>query len=262
MNRDERLDAILKLLSEDITSVAALTEELGASPATIRRDLNVLAQRNLIERTHGGARERSVAYDLPRRYRRAANAPALKAIAKKAVEKIPVNGVIGFSGGATTTAVARELSRRDDLIEGLTIVTNAVDIAVLLAVHPQLKVVVTGGVLNQDSYELIGAFADQVLQSLWLDVAFIGVSSFDSVSGGCTISEREAHINSIMAHRAEHAIVVADSSKYGRRAFATIGGIDTFPSIITDRGLPQDARDELASAGFQVEIADPSELEE
>ncbi|WP_309131932.1 DeoR/GlpR family DNA-binding transcription regulator [Brevibacterium sp.] len=258
--REDRLDVILARLDRDgAVGVESLSEDLGVSVATIRRDLDLLEQKRLLERTHGGAKSRAVNYELSLRYKEAASAEAKAAIARVAVEKIAPGSVIGLSGGTTTFMVADALSQRDELLQDLTVVTNAVDIANKLAVHPGLKVIVCGGVINASSFELVGSFVDSVLRSLWLDLAFIGVHAISVDGGGMTANEQEAYVNRLMAQRADQAIVVADSSKYGSRAFASVGGTEIFSTIITDSDLDDRARHDLLGAGFSVEIAQMDE---
>ncbi|SMX83102.1 MULTISPECIES: DeoR/GlpR family DNA-binding transcription regulator [unclassified Brevibacterium] len=254
--REDRLDSILSKLDRETTvGVEALSQELGVSLATVRRDLDLLEQRRLVERTHGGATRRAVDYDLSLRYKEAASTEAKAAIARAAVDRISPGSVIGLSGGTTTFMVADALSRRDDLLRDLTIVTNAVDIANRLAIHPGIKVIVCGGVINTSSFELVGSFVDSVLRSIWLDLAFVGVHAISASAGGMTANEDEAYVNRLMAERAEQAIVVADSSKYGRRSFASVGGTEVFQTIITDSQLEAGAADELVQAGYDVELA-------
>lgn len=255
-SREDRLDAILARLDQQgVVGVEALSADLGVSLATVRRDLDLLEQRRLLERTHGGAKRRAVDYDLSLRYKEAASTEAKAAIARASVESIQPGSVIGLSGGTTTFMVADALSQRDDLLQNLTVVTNAVDIAHKLAVHPGIKVIVCGGLINTSSFELVGSFVDAVLRNIWLDVAFIGVHALSAADGGMTINEDEAYVNRLMAQRAERAIVVADASKYGKRSFASIGGTEVFSSIITDDSLGAEALAELEQAGFTVELA-------
>ncbi|GAA3835296.1 DeoR/GlpR family DNA-binding transcription regulator [Brevibacterium ammoniilyticum] len=258
--REDRLDRILARLDRDSTvGVEALSEELGVSLATVRRDLDVLEGRRLLERTHGGASRRNVDYDLSLRYKEAAATEAKAAIARVAIDRIAPGSTVGLSGGTTTFMVADALSQRDDLLHDLTIVTNAVDIANKLAVHPGIKVIVCGGVINTSSFELVGSFVDAVLRGIWLDLAFIGVHAFSASAGGTTANEDEAYVNRLMAQRAERAVVVADSSKYGRRSFASVGGTEVFGEIITDDSLGEEALSELTAAGFTVDLA-PTDL--
>ncbi|MFB4354551.1 DeoR/GlpR family DNA-binding transcription regulator [Microbacterium sp. LS_15] len=258
MKRAARLEAILEMLAgQGEVGVDELVERFEASPATIRRDLDSLAARRLLTRTHGGAVGQSVAYELPIRYKSHQQTGHKERIAAAAARLVEPGAVIGLSGGTTTTAIAGALAARDDLSGvGVTVVTNAVNIAAQLAMRPDIKVVVTGGVIHSRSFELVGPFVEQLLRGVRLDIAFIGVNAMDPVDGARTDDEREAAVNRMMAERAQRAVIVADSSKVGRGSFASIGGADLFQTLITDRGLSSSLREEFAAAGYRVVVAD------
>lgn len=258
MNRAARLNAILELLGEQgEVGVDELVERFGASHATTRRDLDSLAERRLLTRTHGGAVAQSVAYELPIRYKSHLRTAEKERIAASASALVSPGQVVGLSGGTTTTAIASALASRDDLAdEGLTIVTNAVNIAAQLAMRPDIKVVVTGGVIHSRSYELVGPFVEQLLGGVQLDIAFIGVNGLTAERGATTHDEREAAVNRTMAERAARAFIVADSSKAGRAAFAFVGGAELFPTVLTDAGISASDRAALQGAGYEVRIAE------
>lgn len=254
MKRAARLTAILDLLADQgEVSVDDLVERFGASAATTRRDLDSLAERRLLTRTHGGAVAQSVAYELPIRFRSHHATGAKEQIAAVAASLIEPGQVVGLSGGTTTNAIATALAARDDLAgRGITVVTNAVNIAAQLAMRPEFKVVVTGGVIHARSFELVGPFVEQLLSGIRLDVAFIGVNALSADAGASTHDEAEAAVNRMMAQRADRAVMVADSSKIGRTAFAHVGGPDLFPLVITDSAATDDQRTALTDAGFEV----------
>lgn len=261
MNRTERLSALLDLLAETgRVEVDDVIEHLGVSPATARRDLDALAEQQLLTRTRGGAVSHSVAYDLPLRYKNTRQADQKLAIARAASAMVPRGAVVGLCGGTTTTAVADALTTRADIMEpgadpGLTVVTNAINIAMLLSARPQIKTVMTGGVVHSRSYELVGGFVEAVLATLTMDVAFIGANGLDAEAGPTCHDEREAAVNALMASRARRAVLVVDSSKIQRRTFAAFGGPDTFPTVITDDGVAPTALENLTAAGFEVVVA-------
>jgi DeoR family transcriptional regulator, aga operon transcriptional repressor len=262
MNRAERLSAVLDLLAEDgQIEVDRIVERLGVSPATARRDLDALAHQQLLTRTRGGAVAHSVAYDLPIRYKNQQNPAAKAAIAHAASALVPRGAVIGLCGGTTATAIADALMSRADIMEpshdpSLTVVTNAINIAMQLAMRPQIKTVVTGGVVHARSYELVGAYTDAVLAHITLDLAFIGVNGVDAVVGPTSHDEREAAVNALMASRATNAVLVADASKIDKRAFAAIGHRRLFSTIITDAGATLEQRQRLTDAGYDVIVAE------
>ncbi|MBW1639868.1 MULTISPECIES: DeoR/GlpR family DNA-binding transcription regulator [Microbacterium] len=258
MKRTARLTAILDLLAaQGEITVEELVDRFGASPATARRDLDSLAEQRLLTRTHGGAVAQSVAYELPIRYKSHLRADEKDRIGRAASALVAPGSVVGLSGGTTTTAIAAALAARDDLADQpLTIVTNAVNIAAQLATRPDIKVVVTGGVIHSRTYELVGPFVEQLLRGIRLDVAFIGVNGMDPVDGASTHDEREAAVNRIMAERARRPIVVADSGKIGASAFAAVGDASLFPTLLTDTGLSAAYRTAFQDAGYEVLLAD------
>jgi DeoR family transcriptional regulator of aga operon len=262
MNRAERLSAVLDLLAESgQVEVDQIVERLDVSPATARRDLDALASQQLLTRTRGGAVAHSVAYDLPIRYKNQQHPASKAAIARAASDLVPRGAVIGLCGGTTATAIVEQLLTRGDIMEpsadpGLTVVTNAINIAMQLAVRPQIKTVVTGGVVHARSYELVGSYTDAVLGSITLDYAFIGVNGIDPVIGPTSHDEREAAVNALMASRAANAVLVADSSKIDKRAFAAIGSGRLFSTLITDNGVTRDQLARLADRGYDVIVAE------
>ena len=261
MNRAERLNAVLDLLAETgQIEVEDIVAKLDVSAVTARRDLVALASRQLLTRTRGGAVGQSVAYDLPIRYKREQHAPEKLRIAQAASALVPRGSVVGLCGGTTSTAVASVLGSRPDLMEpsphpNLTVVTNAINIAAQLVMRPQIKTVVTGGVVHARSYELVGPYSDVVLERITMDIAFIGVNGIDPVVGPTVHDEGEASVNSLMARRATRAVVVADSSKIGRTAFATLGGPTILSTLITDDGITAEQRAAFVERGVEVIVA-------
>jgi len=246
----QRWNALLELVARDGTiEVERAARELGVSTATIRRDLDHLAQQQLLTRTRGGAKANSVSYDLPLRYKSARRAGEKERIAKATAALVPPGSVVGLNGGTTTTEVARALSTRADLNTSdgpaLTVVTNALNIANELIVRRNVKIVVTGGVARPQSYELIGPLATRLLGELTLDQLCLGVDAISVADGATAYNEGEASINQLMVGRAREVIVVADSSKLDRHAFARICPIDEVDVLVTDQ-----AADERVVAGF------------
>ncbi|MER7200049.1 DeoR/GlpR family DNA-binding transcription regulator [Streptomyces sp. NPDC000188] len=256
MSRDARWKSLLELLVErgrlDVEEAAA---DLGVSAATIRRDFDQLAEQQMLVRTRGGAVVHGVSYELPLRYKTARNASEKERIAKAVAELITPGEAVGLTGGTTTTEVARALAVRPDLASGspaLTIVTNALNIANELAVRPQFKIVVTGGVARPQSYELIGPLADGVLSQITIDTAVLGVVVFDVAPGAAAHDEAEAAINRLLCERAERVIVAADSSKLGQRAFARICSTERIGTLVTDSAVDAATVERFEEAGVKV----------
>jgi DeoR family transcriptional regulator of aga operon len=248
VSKTERLGRILELLARDGTvTVADLAGELRVSDATVRRDLQALGEQRLLERSHGGAVAHGTAHELPVRYR-TGRSDEKRRIARAAAELVTDGIAIALTGGTTTTEVARMLVARQDL----TVVTNALNIAVELAVRPDLKLIVTGGVARSASYELVGSLADATLRGLYVDLAFVGVDGVDAERGLTTQNEVEATTNRALMARANRTVVVADASKLGRVAFAQIAGIGDADELITNTGADAEQVERLRAAGLVV----------
>jgi DeoR family transcriptional regulator of aga operon len=253
VSRYDRWNAILELLSQEgRLSVEEAAQSLDVSTATIRRDFDQLAQQQMLMRTRGGAVAQSVSYDLPLRYKTARHADEKHRIADAAAELVAPGGVVGLNGGTTTSELARTLATRSTLESGFTIVTNALNIAAELTVRQHVKIVVTGGVARQQSYELIGPLASGVLEQVTLDVAFLGVDALDVELGASAHHEGEASVNNLLISRAAQVVVVADSSKIGKRAFSRICPIGRIDTLVTDSRLPDALADQLVDVGVKV----------
>ncbi|TNC24548.1 DeoR/GlpR family DNA-binding transcription regulator [Amycolatopsis alkalitolerans] len=238
MDRHERLNALLEMVGQRARiDVEESARELRVSPATIRRDLDHLAGRQLLTRTRGGATASNVAYDLPLRQKTAGHAAQKHRIGLAAARLAHRGMVIGIAGGTTATEVSRALATRPEFNEGdatLTVVTNALNIAHELTLRPSIKVVTTGGVARTRSFELTGPLAAPVLNELSLDLVFIGAGAVDPVRGLYAGHEAEASVNRLFTRHAQKVVAVADSSKLGAFAFARICGPADIQTLITD----------------------------
>jgi len=249
MRQADRLTAVLERLSQNGSlGVVELAEQLDVSPATVRRDLKLLEEQHLLSRTHGGAVANGVVYELPLHYRSGRHGDEKRRIAREAASRVSEGTAIGLTGGTTTTEVARAIVA----LPRLTVVTNSLSIASELAVRPNLKLVVTGGVARVESYELVGPLAEASLAGLNVDRVFVGVDGISARAGLTTHHEVEAHTNRALIDRAEVVTVVADGSKLGVTAFAQICELGPVTELITDADAPRDVVDELTAQGIAV----------
>ena len=259
-NRYARMNALLDAMAADgHLEVGELARQLGVSPTTIRRDLNLLHEQQLVTRTRGGAVATTANYDLPIRYRKADHGDEKARIGRAAAAMLAPGDTVGINGGTTTTEVARaiaEIHPASALPGGpprqITIVTNAINIANELTVRRHVRLVMTGGVSRLQSFELTGPLAADTLAQVDLDYAMIGVDAFDPDSGAKAADEDEARVNQLMVRQARRAVVVADSSKLTARAFARICPLSDVHTFITDTGAPAEAVARIRRAGVQV----------
>jgi DeoR/GlpR family transcriptional regulator of sugar metabolism len=260
-DRPRRWDALLDLVAErGRLSVGEAASRLRVSEATVRRDFTALADQRLVTRTHGGVVAASVAYDLPARYRARAAADPTERIAAAAASLVDAGTVVGLNGGRTTSATARRLAARDDLQAtagrpGLTVVTNALNIATEMVLRPYIRTVALGGVVRPYSYELTGDLARLVLDQLWLDVLLLGVEGLDPVAGATCHDDTEAGVDAAMVARSRRVVVVAASEKLGARSFARICGADDIDVLVTDSAADAAVVADLRSAGVDVRTA-------
>ena len=261
MSRYRRWNRLLELLAaEGQLQVERAAKELGVSTATIRRDFDDLASQQMLARIRGGAVAQGVTYDLPLRYRSERHPSEKQRIAVVAAGLVQPGQVVGLNGGTTTTEVARALAIRTDLstaagTPAVTVVTNALNIATELAVRQHIKIVVTGGVARPQSYELTGPLATGVLERVSIDIAILGVDAIDAAAGAMAQHEGEASTNALMASQGSQVVVVADSSKIGRRAFARICAASEVDVLVTDSDISDEAAARFAEAGVQVMTA-------
>jgi DeoR family transcriptional regulator of aga operon len=134
------------------------------------------------------------------------------------------------------------------------VVTNALNIASELAVRPHVKIVVTGGVARPASFELSGPLASRILDEITMDLVFLGVDAVDPVHGAYAHHEGEASINRLMTERARRVVVVADSSKLGRHAFARICPTSAIDTLITDSAAPAELATAFEAEGVTVKL--------
>jgi DeoR family transcriptional regulator of aga operon len=224
--------------------------DLSVSPATVRRDLQSLHEQRLLERTHGGAVAIGGLYELPMRHKTELHRDEKTRIARAAAAHVREGMSVALTGGTTTTEVSRMLVHRGQL----TVVTNAVNIAAELAVRPNIRLIVSGGVARSASYELVGPLADDALRQLNIEVAFVGVNGITASTGLTTHDEVEARTDRVLVERSARVIVVADGSKVGAAALAIIVGLDPVERLITTPDADADALREIRARGVEVEV--------
>jgi DeoR family transcriptional regulator of aga operon len=249
MQRKQRLNQIVSAVVEKGTlDVVTLAEQFACSQATIRRDLEVLERQRLVSRTHGGATTHAAFNDLPLGYKTAQDLTEKRRIARQALEFLDGARVIGMTGGTTVTEFARLLLDRD----GLTVVTNALNIATDLLANPGLRVFAAGGEVRSSSQESVGPTAEAFLSGYNIDVAFIGVDGVDAAAGCTNYDPVGARVNAILQQRGRMSVVLADATKISRVALAQVCAMSDVDVLITDSRAPQAALDQIRRQGCRV----------
>ena len=249
MNRKQRLNAIVAaVVARGTLDAALLAREFEVSLATVRRDLDLLERQRRVSRTRGGVRMHSAFNDLPLSLKTTQDLPEKKRIADQALEYLNGARVIGLTGGTTLTEFATGLVDR----EGLTVVTNALNVATSLLVNPGLRVLAAGGEVRSSSQEAVGPSAEAFLSGYNLDVAFVGVDGVDA-RGGCTnYDPAGARVNAVMVERARRVVVLADASKVGRVALAQVCRMTQVDVLVTDNRLPDEECEKIQAEGCVI----------
>ena len=252
MATDRQMKILHYLTRHDMLEVTRLSEMLQTSPSTIRRELKVMEANGLLVREHGNARLREpIRYEMPFEKRAIQQAEAKRKIAAMAKNLIKPGHVVGLSGGTTTTELARQLRT----VENITVVTSAINVALELQGQSSKRVVVTGGILNQESYELMGDLTVQSLRNIHLDFVFHSASGIDVDFGVSLADEPDAVIARAFKKATDQIIVIADHTKIGQRTFARFCALAEIDLLITDDGLTREQSLALEKAGLKVLIA-------
>jgi DeoR family transcriptional regulator of aga operon len=251
MRRNLRLNQILSaVVAHGSLEVPELASQFGVSNATIRRDLDVLERQRLVSRTRGGATTHAAFNDLPLSYKTAQDLAEKRRIGYEARRYLTGARVIGMTGGTTVTEFARLLSEH----EGITVVTNALNVALHLVENPRLRVFAAGGEIRSSSQESVGHSTEAFLAEYNLDVAFIGVDGVDAAAGFTNYDPAGARANAVLQQRARTVIVLADATKIGRVALAQVCGMPDVDLLITDDRAPEDRISAIRAGGCAVTL--------
>lgn len=239
---EERRRRIVELLErQESVTVEDLVEAFGVSSVTVRADLEALKDAGLLVRSHGGALRRSdVLRDVPTKVKETLAHAQKVRIAERAVALIKEDETILLDSGTTTLEVARQIRRVG--LRSLTVITNALDIALELSASPQVRLIMLGGILRHVSRSFVGPQAEQAVRGLNADRAFIGVDGLDPEHGLSTPDVLEAQLTALMIQVAREVVIVVDASKFGRRSLSVIGALEAGYKIITDRAVPREMR--------------------
>ncbi|MCB9067309.1 MAG: DeoR/GlpR transcriptional regulator [Calditrichae bacterium] len=249
----ERQSKIIDMMNTDgRVTVDELSQIFDVSTVTIRNDLDILSRNGMLQRIHGGAVRKKFSHlDLPIFEKQKYHTEEKEQIGKRAAELVEDNETIIIDSGTTTQFVAKHLANK----KNITVITHAINIAYELAPYPQIEVILTGGVLRNNSYSLVGPHAEEFIKSFYVHKFFLGLDGFDLAFGLSTQNVMEAKLNALMAQNAQRVIAVCDSSKFHRRGFAQIIAADKLHAIVTDKKVPDDIRQWATKNQIELLIA-------
>lgn len=246
----ERRSRILQLIEErGKVEVSELSQLFNTSEVTIRGDLKDLHKRGLLRRAHGGAvKIEPVGVDPSLQINAELHADQKRRIGSAAAGLVHDGDSIIIDSGTTTQQIARHLRNKKDL----KVITNGLNVATELLGAKDVQVILLGGVLRQNSYSVVGHFTEDMLRQLSADKLFLAVDAFDLDFGLSTPNLEESQVNQAMVRIAKETILVADSSKFGKRRLSRIAPLSDIDRIITDDGLPAATQDELRARGIEL----------
>ncbi len=249
---EERRRAIVDMVEKDgRATVEELARHFDISAVTIRGDLETLARAGAVTRSHGGALPASVArVDTPLPVKETRRLAEKRRIGAAAAKLINDGETVILDSGSTTVEIARCLRQRQ--WKSLTVITNALNIALELNGLSGVRVMMLGGMLRPTSYSLAGPDAEQALSKLSADRLFLGVDGLDPQVGVTTPDPQEAELNARMVHAARETVAVLDASKLGQRCLSVIVPVEELNIVITDTSAPRNAIDALRDRGVQV----------
>lgn len=249
---EERRDQIVRVVEErGRISTKELSDLMDTSVVTIRNDINELADRGLVVKTHGGA----ISFSKVSNYEPSSAMKSLDKvkektrIAKRAVELILPGDAIILDAGSTTFEIAKLLKHRNDI----TVVTNDIQIADFLSRNSNVEVVVAGGTKAKDVFTLSGPVTMKFFESLHVNKLFLGCDGIDLDIGVTNRLLDEAGIKRAMIEASEKVIAVADSSKMGKKFFAKVCPLSRISQLIID-GMTEKDKDKALSLGLDLLI--------
>lgn len=229
----ERHQRILKLLeARGSLRTADLQQAIGVSIATIRRDLSELAERNLLERTHGGAllRTPGTAHEPPFSVKSTLMREEKERIAEGAARLVSPGSTVILDSGSTTLALARRLAGRRITLIALDLPTAQA------AAAGQTEVLLVGGRVRNGLFSLVGPWTEETLRGLHGDVFFLGADAVDDDEvTNSTVDE--AAVKRLAIRAAREVVLLADHSKFGRKALAQVCLLGELSAVVTDRGI-------------------------
>jgi DeoR family transcriptional regulator of aga operon len=253
---NQRAQAILReLLRDGNITVEQMAKTFDVSPSSIRRDLRELERAGLLRRTRGGAvlveptlyePFRHVSSFGEQEQRRAAEK---RRIGLAAAEMIADGEIVSIGAGTTTTQVARGIRHRKDI----TVMTNAVNIAMELSHHTDLKIFMAAGFLSSDWFALIGVAAFQSVSAMFVDKIFIGADGIHPQHGLTTNYPDQAAIHRQMLKQARYRVIVADHGKFNVTCTALICPLNEINLLITDKGATRAMLAPFLSLGIKIQ---------
>jgi DeoR/GlpR family transcriptional regulator of sugar metabolism len=256
MLANQRREKILELLKEDGSAkVTDLARIFKVTEVTIRQDLEKLEKEGQAIRDHGGAYFKNLE-DQVRSFTLAnqINIDKKELIARKSLEFIEVGDTIILDSGSTTTEIAKKI--KEGKVRNLTVITNALNIALMLGAEPGIEVVMTGGEFKPPTLSLTGQKAADFFRGLSVQKLFLATAGLSLKAGLTYPSISDIVVKKAMIETAETTYLVADSTKFGKSAFASLGALSLIEYVITDAGVEDKHKEVFRQNEIELIIAE------
>lgn len=251
VKQTQRHDAIIERVKQQgYVSTEELVEQFAVSPQTIRRDLNDLANQNMILRHHGGAALPSSSVNTPWHDRKSTQTAEKARIAESVARQIPDGATLFIDIGTTPEAVAHALLNHNNL----RIVTNNMNVATTLMVKEDFRIIIAGGELRSRDGGIIGEATLDFISQFRLDFGILGISGIDSDGSLLEFDYNEVRTKRAIIENSRNVILVADGSKFGRNAMVNLGSISLVDAIYTDTLPPPGVLEVIKAAKIQLEL--------
>lgn len=252
LNITERHQLILnKLTEKGYVNVSDLSKELDVSAVTIRKDLKLLEEKNLLFRSHGSATvQNPYVTDRHINEKEKIMADQKKHIALRAASMVEDYDNIILASGTTINELARQLKS----VQNVTVISASLIASQVLTNYTGIEIIQLGGMVRKSSSSVVGPMAEKMLEGYSVNKLFIGVDGIDPEYGLTTTNAMEASLNKSMIHASQKIIVLADSTKINRKGFGKICDIDQVDIIITDNGADKGILRILEEKGVEVII--------
>lgn len=248
-----RRGEIVEMARQDgFVSIEALAERYHVTPQTIRRDINELCEQGVLERLHGGARLPSSTENLAYLERQVLFSDEKQRIAKLVAEHVPHQASLFINIGTTNEAIAEALLNH----RGLSIITNNLNVASILAINPDFRVIIAGGQVRHHDRGIVGEATLDLISQFKVDIGIIGISAIEEDGALLDFDYREVRVAQAILENSRKVYLAADHSKFGRSAMARLGSIEQVDAFFTDRTLPHAIADKLAGANIDIHVAD------
>jgi len=259
MPRNERQERILDLVRrQGFVTIEDLAERFAVTPQTIRRDINQLSGQDLLRRYHGGAGMASTVENVAYQTRQILCHEEKRRIAELLARHIPDGASLFINIGTTTEEVARALAGHDHL----KVITNNLNVAVLMSANAGFEVTVAGGVVRSRDGGIIGEATVDFVRQFKVDYGIIGISGIDGDGSLLDFDYREVRVARAIIDNARRVCLVVDHTKFGRSAMARLANIGEVDAVYTDRMPPEpicrilaDHKVDLYVAGDEMDMA-------